>query len=602
MLSLLSTKMDIFHSVVSSNLKSDQLNKSKAGMLHAPQNAQIMPRTHWNLFLYLDSLTLFLSKVTFVSQYNGCLWKGGRLKLEKAKEDYLVRLKREGEQEALPDDATPPSRPSVSPEVPNSNIKHLNIFFPRLRKVKSIPFSGTGKHKYSFKNIEVPPLPVHFCDCEEHCSSFVTEREKLSIGETAESGGMNDEEISIMNAVMNKLFEKEKVSNAKNVGEEKDSFESPDALHSEEPEDSATDEDDLIINMETRKNKAGLIGNQELERILENQEWLNKTKVAKEELNKSMPRVQKKSNSSPDKNKRKSLPKLEVATTSRGNSNMQTLPDKVGSDAQLTELEDDFEELTKVLWSQKSSWRELLGDGSNTSFSASLILPKLDFGKNQQSSENPSASISINTNTENMESDGHLESKSTNTQVIEELAEAQPTNQQVVEDINENQLNDVAPNKTGRGASWRRKQSWTQLISENNNSFSISHILPDITFPEPMAKEPIVEPAISNDCKHSDVAKDTINEVLSNGFISREIIPEKSQHIGADDIASASVAEEKIEISPKEKIEISPKEKFSENVEIGETCTFMRSAASLKDWAKAKAAISGSLKRKRGDK
>ncbi|TKY72981.1 Nucleolar protein 8 [Spatholobus suberectus] len=426
---------------------------------------------------FLLLLLMIVFNLVLTWQYNGCLWKGGRLRLEKAKEDYLARLKREWEEGAL-DDATQPA--AVSPEeMPNttthtskSNTKHLNVFFPRLRKVKSIPFSGTGKHKYSFQNIKVPPLPVHFCDCEEHCSPFVTEREKLSIDGAAESGGMNDEEISIMNAVMNKLFEKEKVSNAKNLGEEKDSFESPYALHSDECEDSTTDEDDLIVNMETKKNKSAFIGNQELERILENQEsWLNKTKIAKEEPNKNMPRVQKRSNSNPDKNKkRKSLPKLEVSTTPGGESNMQTLLDEVGSDARPTELEDGFGELTKVSWSQKSSWRELLGDGGNTSFSASLILPKFDSGKNQQRSDDLHAPVSTNNKTENMEKDGHLGSKPANTQVITELAKAQP---KVIEDFTENQHN-VAPNRTGRGASWLQNQSWTQLVTENNNSFSIS--------------------------------------------------------------------------------------------------------------------------------
>ena len=151
--------------------------------------------------------------------------------------------------------------------------RFLNVTYKPLQ-VKSIPFSGTGKHKYSFQNIKVPPLPVHFCDCEEHCKPFVPEREKLSIDRTAESGGINDEEISIMNAVMNKLFEKEQVSNAKNLGEEKDSFESPDALHSDECEDSATDEDDLIINVETKKNKTSLTEDKELQRILENQVFI----------------------------------------------------------------------------------------------------------------------------------------------------------------------------------------------------------------------------------------------------------------------------------------------------------------------------------------
>ncbi|KAG4946822.1 hypothetical protein JHK84_043104 [Glycine max] len=574
--------------------------RSLFASLGSVQSVQTI-RTKGRSFAYLDFLSDPKSLSKLFSKYNGCLWKGGRLRLEKAKEDYLVRLKREWEQGALDDATQKPPAAAIEEEIPStthsseSNTKHLNIFFPRLRKVKSIPFSGTGKHKYSFQNIKVPLLPVHFCDCEEHCSPFVPEREKLSIDRAADSGAMNDEEISIMNAVMNKLLGKQKVSNAKKLGEEKGSFESPDALHSDECEDSATDEDDLIINVETKKNKTALTGDEELQRILENQEsWLNKTKIAKEEPNKSMPPVQKRSNSNHDKNKkRKSLPKLEVSTTPGSKSNMQMLPDEVGSGAQPTELEDDFGE--KVSWSQKSSWRELLGDKGNTSFSASLILPKLDSGESQQRSDDQSTPVSTNKKTENMEWDGHLGSKPTNPHVIEELVEAQPTNKQVIEDVTNNKHNvAVAPNKTGRGSSWLQKQSWTQMVSQNNNSFSISNIFPGITFPEPMATEPIVEPAISNDCKHNGVAKDTVNEVVSDGFSSRETIPVKSQHTGADDIASASVVEEKVETSPREK--------SSENVEIGETCSFMRSAASLKEWAKAKAAMSGSLKRKRGQK
>jgi len=327
---------------------------------------------------------------------------------------------------------------------------------------------------------------------------------------------------------------------------------------------------------------------------------LNKTRIAKEEPNKSMPQVEKRNNSNPNKNrKRKSIPKLEmesnaeVSTTPGGKGNMQTLPNKVGSGAQATEPEDGFGELTKVSWSQKSSWRELLGGGGNTSFSASLILPKLDSSKNLQISDDLCAPVSTNNKTENIERDRELWSNPTNTQVIKEHAEAQPTNKQVIEAVTENQHN-VVPNKTGRGASWLQKQSWTQMVSENNNSFSISHILPGITFPEPMAKDPIVEPAISNYCKHNAVAKDTINDVVSDGFKSRETIQEKSQHIGANDTAFAPVVEEKVETSPREK--------STENMEIGETCSFMRSSASLKERAKAKAAISGSLKRKSGEK
>lgn len=173
--------------------------------------------------------------------------------------------------------------------------------------------------------------------------------------------------------------------------------------------------------------------------------------------------------------------------------------------------------------------------------------------------------------------------------VMNEPTEAHPTHKQVTNELAETQHN-VAPNNTGRGASWLRKQSWTQLVSPSNNSFSISQILPDITFPEPIFMEPVVDPANSDDCKHGGVNIDITNEAF-NG----EIIPEKSQHTDATDTA-APVVEQKTETSPGDD------DTSTADIEIGETCSFMRSAASLKEWAKAKAALSGSLKRKRGEK
>ncbi|KAK7270903.1 hypothetical protein RJT34_26410 [Clitoria ternatea] len=543
-------------------------------------------RTKGRSFAYLDFLTDPKSLSKLFSTYNGCLWKGGKLKLEKAKEHYLARLKREREQEAL--DATqPPTTAPNDSDNTDSNTKHLRIFFPRLRKMKSIPFSGTGKHKYSFQNIIVPPLPVHFCDCEEHCSPFVTRRQKQSFDQAAESGGMNDEEINIMNAVMNKLLEKEKVSKTKHLGEEQDALESPDALHVNECEvDSATDEDDLIINVETKKNKAALKGRRELERILENQElWSNITKIAKEEPKNIDDKIK-------NVKKKKSLPKLEkqrgLSSTPGGMHNLRTLPEEVGSGAQPTKPDDDFEESPKVSWSQKSSWKELLGDRGSTTFSASLILPKSDSGENQQNRDDLCAPLSTNNKTENMDSDGYPGSKPTNVQVIKELTEAQRTNEQVIQDLAKNQ------HTTGRGASWLQKQSWTQLVGENSNSFSISQVLPGLNLPEPMIKEPIVDPANSNDHKHNYVAKDITNEVVDEGLNLGEIVPGKSKHADANDIASAPVVEKKIETKPREE--------STEAVEIGQTCSFMRNAASIKEWAKAKAALSGSLKRKRGEK
>lgn len=78
-------------------------------------------------------------------QYNGCAWKGGKLRLEKAKEHYLVRLKREWEEDAQSLNKT--TRDDVDPnavlpssdypkKILNSEMMPLRLFFPRLKKVK----------------------------------------------------------------------------------------------------------------------------------------------------------------------------------------------------------------------------------------------------------------------------------------------------------------------------------------------------------------------------------------------------------------------------------------------------------------------------------
>lgn len=79
-------------------------------------------------------------------QYNGCVWKGGRLRLEKAKEHYLARLRREWEEDALLASSASPTDVDVladkkmeSSEKPKKDLssekKQLRIYFPRLGKV-----------------------------------------------------------------------------------------------------------------------------------------------------------------------------------------------------------------------------------------------------------------------------------------------------------------------------------------------------------------------------------------------------------------------------------------------------------------------------------
>lgn len=80
-------------------------------------------------------------------QYNGCVWKGGKLKLEKAKEHYLDRLKKEWEEDAILSIEPPASdvsthKEDLVKEKPNArrfvdpDAKPLNIYFPRLRTVR----------------------------------------------------------------------------------------------------------------------------------------------------------------------------------------------------------------------------------------------------------------------------------------------------------------------------------------------------------------------------------------------------------------------------------------------------------------------------------
>lgn len=261
-------------------------------------------------------------------QYNGCVWKGGRLRLEKAKEHYLPRLRREWDevaaQVATEDTSEIPKNflPSEKPKNLLSSEKkqqQLQIFFPRLRKVifflskkggisfiishlscvwhflnhfnlrdlgncmlmsdfavqvKKIPFGGTGKHKYSFQRVEVPSLPKHFCACEEHSFPSHTEIEKRNCDLEKQSGGMNKEEINIMNEVMNKLFEKQNSSilvqdKTTLCNNEDNSLKSIDDMHFGDDE---TDEDNLIINVVGKGKKTeALFRSQEDQNVSENQ-------------------------------------------------------------------------------------------------------------------------------------------------------------------------------------------------------------------------------------------------------------------------------------------------------------------------------------------
>ena len=81
-------------------------------------------------------------------QYNGCVWKGGRLRLEKAKEHYLSRLAREwaeaeakgngnGDADAKAHQAAATRSSSEVRQNLKDSDESIQIFFPRLGKVRN---------------------------------------------------------------------------------------------------------------------------------------------------------------------------------------------------------------------------------------------------------------------------------------------------------------------------------------------------------------------------------------------------------------------------------------------------------------------------------
>lgn len=179
-------------------------------------------RTKGRSFAYLDLLpSSDKSLPKLFSTYNGCMWKGGRLRIEKAKEHFFLHMKREWEEDATL--ATTSTHLPVSEAERMDSLKsqkkdskldeaQIRIYFPKLGKIKPVSLRGTGKHKYSFQRVEVPSLPIHFCDCEEHSGTTHMDKQKSLCNYDSKDGGMDEKELNIMNSVLNRIFERENYS------------------------------------------------------------------------------------------------------------------------------------------------------------------------------------------------------------------------------------------------------------------------------------------------------------------------------------------------------------------------------------------------------
>uniref|UniRef100_A0A0E0G0W0 RRM domain-containing protein n=1 Tax=Oryza nivara TaxID=4536 RepID=A0A0E0G0W0_ORYNI len=380
-------------------------------------------RTNGRSFAYVDfhcPSDKALAKL--FSTYNGCKWKGGKLRLEKAKEHYLTRLKREWEQEAAAAQEMPASADVESKKEKLELNKavldstKINIYFPKLRKVKALPFKGTGKHKYSFRHIEVPSYPIHFCDCEEHCGPPEAANDEYA---SVLDAAAYEKERSIMNSVMSKLFEKEndhldsmeiqnhgvdfdaaEPSNARNelqMDKREETSEEDLDDQMEETEDPSEEElDDLVLNIVTRKPKSSVAQLNSEKQAADKDSRFRKRQQFEES---SLQKRHKSSDFSETRNRKQSFPAISGAIqneqkssdlSGKGTHEFSSELDGDKSSASVQDVEALADSSTRngseqnslasepkrvSLWTQKSAWRDLVGGMGSASFSLSQILP-----------------------------------------------------------------------------------------------------------------------------------------------------------------------------------------------------------------------------------
>ncbi|XP_039034303.1 uncharacterized protein LOC120170441 isoform X2 [Hibiscus syriacus] len=608
--------------------------------------------------------------------YNGCAWKGGKLKLEKAKEHFLARMKREWEEtqdeaEAEAEEGTHQAKQSSSDspngknKVQGSQNNQLRIFFPRLSKVKSLPFSGTGKHRYSFQRVQTSALPIHFCDCEEHSGRFDATKPKVVQHHEEIGGAMNEEELSMMSSVMNKLFERENVSNTSRAAiakERDDVIEPVKDLLSDVEENDDDDDDDIIINVVSNANNR-TARTREPEKISTEKTRLGENRISKDGVIPNPGNLQKKSTLHPEKKRRKPLPNKDnkheivsvsplvgrnsqsdeseanfeenetdeddivINVASAGNKgaslsgSMKCAKKFKSGEARTSEdrsAEDDHNEekdhllpkkkmkpisseernenevvsivpaekgpfvaqSSTSLWSQKSSWKALVGDKNDSAFSLSNVLQNVDTTEEKQHIfYGPKVNNSLDSKNEKLLTSENVEGMSSKTEIANVVDEAQP-NQPT-----------TGSHNAGRGSAWLHKSSWIQLVSNKSNSYSISEILPGTTALDEVAK-PVGEDALLSAAGNLS----NITEQYTASGVGKErdsvesILKSNHQTINADKDASDLAVEN---LSNSE-----PDKGFGVDTSTGETCSFMRSSASLKEWAKTKASLKGSRKKK----
>ncbi|KAK4769386.1 hypothetical protein SAY86_027536 [Trapa natans] len=586
-------------------------------------------RTKGRSFAYCDFLPSSAASLSkLFSMYNGCAWKGGRLRLEKAKEHYVLRMRREWEEDAAligpQDDAVSAEKVMELPKMPRTSINlegRINIFFPRLRKVKSLPLKGTGKHKYSFQRLEVLPYPKHFCDCEEHSGSLLILKEKQISKPELMDGGVDAKEFDLMKSVMNKLFEKEMGSEIrqdeekfaqKKVDEDKNYDKDEDNM-----EEDMLEDDGLVINMVTSSGSMRARISKSKNKISV-PKW-QKTGLATDESSELLFKIQKHDDTSP---------KRSIEPTSGVNDAASELPSFINQGEEKPKDQSGI----GAKWSQKSSWRELLGDKSETSFTVKHLLTgagttmEEEVEPDDEDTDVPSSADSedheLDTDSDGPDSaegedrdlDTHSDASNSaeggdhdldkhpdasnsmdtedsdfsNQEIVEGQTEEFPEPKRAAE-VEMKESNAASSCNLGRGASWLHKSSWTQLVANNQNHlFSLSQICTSANN-EGSPEHPDNTLVTGSKQQEPTNASTTGREeaVSASSLLKEPETPAFQDTVGSNP-ANSHKQEEKQQATTDWASPI-----------IGEECLFMRCSASLRDWANSKAALTRSRKRKK---
>lgn len=251
--------------------------------------------------------------------------------------------------------------------------------------------------------------------------------------------------------------------------------------------------------------------------------------------------------------------------------------------AQLIERQSgDMQSASGLSWSQKSPWKEFIGDRGNSAFNLSDIFPFISSDKKEKSKSDggPNSNNSKNKKLLRHENQGVQLDKTE----VEGFVEAQPSKL------------DSSSSKTGRGSAWLHKTSWTQLVNSNNSSsFSITQILPGVTFDKQEPAEPHgLVTTDARDSKNNDTIEKDKSESVLDGSMDLQIIREGDGQRIREPRQLVDLGSNIPSALTENKHNSATKRMRRGDIVIGEVCSFMRNDASLKEWANAKAALSGS--------